>query len=202
MIFDVKAKPASSAARGLWAWVRRRLLSMGMVISIGFLLLVSLAFSAGVAAVLGSARQSLPGGEVLWAVINFVAPLLVFIAFFAVLYKFLPDVRIAWKDVALASVTTAILFAIGKELIGLYLGRSSLGSAYGAAGSFLVLLVWVYYSAVIFFLGAELSQVWATAHGRGFAPKEGVELEGRVSEKTVNPEAEPSRLLRAQPVRS
>ena len=94
------------------------------------------------------------------------------------------------------------LFAIGKELIGLYLGRSSLGSAYGAAGSFLVLLVWVYYSAVIFFLGAELSQVWATAHGRGFAPKEGVELEERVSEKTVNPEDEPSRLLRAQPVRS
>jgi membrane protein len=179
VVFDVKAKPAPGAARGVWAWLRRRLLSMGMVLAVGFLLLVSLALSAALAAVLGGAKQTLPATEVLWQVANFIAPLIVFIALFAALFKFLPDVRIAWRDVWLASAITAVLFSLGKVGIGIYLGRSSLGSAYGAAGSLVVLLVWVYYAAVIFFLGAELSQVWARAHGRGFEPKEGAELTER-----------------------
>lgn len=176
VVFNVRSKPTKGAARGLWAWVRRRLLSMGMVLTIGFLLMVSLAFSAVLAAALTRVSTAAPAAAAVWHTVDFVAPTAVFIALFAVLFKFLPDVRIGWKDVWLASVVTAVLFSVGKLGIGLYLGRSSLGSAYGAAGSLVVLLVWVYYSAIIFFFGAELAQVWARAHGRGFEPKEGAEL--------------------------
>jgi membrane protein len=195
VVFDVKSKPVKGAGRALWAWVRRRLLSMGMVLTVGFLLAISLALSAGLAAALGGVRSAMPGTELLWALVDFVAPMIVFIALFAVLFKLLPDVRLAWKDVWLASVVTAVLFSVGKIGIGLYLGRSSLASAYGAAGSLIVLLVWVYYSASIFLFGAELTQVWSRAHGRGFEPKEGAEAIAQPDQR-ARPDPDEPPLLR------
>jgi membrane protein len=177
VVFDVeRVKARGGSARSAWAWARRRLLSMGMVLAVGFLLLVSLAVSAALAALLANAQQSLPATEAAWRVIDFAAPLAIFVVLFAALFKFLPDVRIGWRDVWLASAITAGLFSLGKVGIGLYLGHSSIGSAYGAAGSLVVLLVWVYYATTIFLFGAEVSQAWARAHGRGFEAKEGARL--------------------------
>jgi membrane protein len=132
-----------------------------MVLTVGFLLIVSLAVSAVLAALLHT-----------MAVVHAGVSLLVLVALFALPFKFLPDVKIAWRDVWAGAVVTALLFTLGKLLIGLYLGRSSVGSTYGAAGSLIVMLLWVYYSALIFFFGAELTQVWAHASGRGIVPDE------------------------------
>jgi membrane protein len=165
-LWNVKAKPK----QGLWNLIRKRLLSFGMVFTIGFLLLVSMALSAGISMVLGSVRQSLPGGEALWQVVNFVAPLLVIIPLFALMFEYLPDAIIPWRDVWIGATVTGVLFAIGKLLIGLYLGHGSVGSAYGAAGSLIVLLVWVFYSSLILFFGAELTQAWMAWKGTPIRP--------------------------------
>ena len=146
---------------GLWALIRQRLLSMGMVISLGFLALVSLVVSTVLSFVLTSQGQ-------IWQVVNVGVTLLVFSALFALIFKFLPDLQISWRDAFYGGLVTAILFAIGKSLIGIYLGRSAIGSAYGAAGSLIVLLAWVYYTSAIVFTGAEITRVLAARH-RGSA---------------------------------
>ncbi len=163
-IWGVTAKPRS----GVWGWLRKRLLSLGMVVTIGFLLLVSLAVSAALAMVFG--KQD--GEGLLWKGANFLVSLLVIVALFAALFRFLPDVELSWRRVLPGALATAALFALGKVLIGLYLGRSSLGSAYGAAGSLLVLLVWIYYSSQIVFFGAELSREWLAQRGIRVQPNE------------------------------
>jgi membrane protein len=150
---------------GLWSLIRTRLLSFGMVLGIGFLLIVSLLASALIAA-FGKRYANAFGGwalvaEALNAAISFV----VVTALFAMIYKILPRVRIGWRDVWIGAAVTALLFAIGKTLIGLYLGRSGVASGFGAAGSLIVLLVWMYYSAQIFLLGAEFTHVYAHARG-------------------------------------
>lgn len=165
-LWNVKSKPK----QGVWGWVRKRLLSFGMVFTIGFLLLVSMAVSAGISMVLGSVRQSLPGGEALWQVVNFVAPLIVIIPLFALVFEYLPDAIIPWRDVWIGAAVTGLLFAVGKLGIGLYLGHGSVGSAYGAAGSLIVLLVWVFYSSLILFFGAELTQAWMAWKGTPIKP--------------------------------
>ncbi len=142
---------------GMWGLIRQRLLSMGMVISLGFLALVSLVVSTVLSFVLTSEGQ-------IWQVVNVVVTLLVFSALFALIFKFLPDVKISWRDAFYGGLVTAILFAVGKSLIGIYLGRSAIGSAYGAAGSLIVLLAWVYYSSAIVFTGAEITRVLAARH--------------------------------------
>ena len=142
---------------GIGGLIHQRLLSMGMVISLGFLALVSLAVSTVLSFVLTSQGQ-------IWEVANIVVTLLVFSALFASIFKFLPDIQISWRDAFYGGLVTAILFAVGKSLIGIYLGRSAIGSAYGAAGSLIVLLAWVYYSAVIVFMGAEITRVLAARH--------------------------------------
>jgi membrane protein len=152
---------------GIKALVKDRLLSFAMVVFIGFLLLVSLLASAAL-----SAMGEMMGGFVseklhLLQIVNIAVSLGVVTVLFAMIFKFLPDAQpvVAWKDVWIGAFMTAILFTIGKFGIGLYLGRGTVGSAYGAAGSLLVILVWVYYAAQILFFGAELTQVYASRHG-------------------------------------
>jgi membrane protein len=150
---------------GPWSLVRDRLLSFGMVLGVGFLLLVSLIVSAALAA-LGKWSQGWFGG-VQWILqgVNFLVSFALITGLFAMIYKILPRVPIAWRDVWIGSAVTALLFTIGKFAIGFYIGRSHLSAAYGAAGSLVVVLVWVYYAAQIFLLGAEFTCVYAKTRG-------------------------------------
>lgn len=165
-VWDVRAKPGN----GVWSWLRKRLLSAGMLGAVGLLLLVSLALSTVLSLLASAAADRLPGADAVWVVLNTVVSLALFAAVFAAVFRFLPDARIAWRDVVFGALVTAVLFSIGKLLIGAYLGRQAVGSAYGAAGSLLVLLVWVYYSATLVFFGAELTQSFAARRGRSILP--------------------------------
>ncbi|MGH8718990.1 MAG: YhjD/YihY/BrkB family envelope integrity protein [Burkholderiales bacterium] len=157
--------PVRKNQSGIVALVRTRLLSFGMVLGIGFILLVSLVLSAAISA-LGQWWGPVFGGwEALLQVINLVVSLAIFTGLFAMIYKILPSVKISWHDVWIGAAATAILFTIGKFLIGLYLGKSGVTSGFGAAGSLVVLLVWVFYSSQIFLLGAEFTRAYA--HQRG-----------------------------------
>jgi membrane protein len=153
------------AGGGLWALVRARLLSFGLVLGVGFLLIISLIASAAVAALGKFSAPMFGASAVLAEGLNLVVSFALVTVTFAMIYKIIPRVRIGWRDVWIGAAVTALLFAIGKSLIGLYLGRSSYASAFGAAGSLVVLLVWVYYSAQIFLLGAEFT--WVYAHSLG-----------------------------------
>jgi len=157
--------PSLKKTSGLWTLVRERLLSFGMILTIGFLLLVSLVMSAALAAVGKWWDSSFRGWEAMLHVANFVISFVIITVLFAMIYKILPRVRIAWHDVWIGAAVTSVLFAIGKFAIGLYLGKSGIGSGFGAAGSIVVLLVWVYYSAQIFLLGAEFTWVYAYRFG-------------------------------------
>jgi len=150
---------------GLWSFLRARILSFGMILALAFLLLVSLVLSAALSALGKWWGGWFEGWAVLLEVLNFVVSFAITTGLFALIYKFLPRVEIAWHDVWIGAAVTALLFAIGKFLIGLYIGRSGIASGFGAAGSFVVLLVWVYYSTQIFLLGAEFT--WVYAHERG-----------------------------------
>ena len=172
LIWQVKSKPG----RGLWNLIRRRLLTFSMVVVIGFILLVTLIMSAAVSAVGKFLGGRLPGGEVLWHLINLVLSFSVSSVLFAAIFKVLPDVRLTWRDVVVGATVTAFLFDIGKFFIGLYLGRSSVASTYGAAGSLIIVLVWVFYAAAILLFGAEFTRVYATRGGRQIFPKDGAEF--------------------------
>jgi membrane protein len=152
-----KAEPRS----GLTRLVRARLASLGLVLTLGFLMIVSLVVSAGLAALGGYMEARFSGAHAAMAVANFVISLLVLSVLFAAVYKILPDTPIAWRDVIVGSLVTALLFMIGKSLIGIYIARSHLASSYGAAGALIVVLAWIYYSAQIFLLGAEFTKVFA-----------------------------------------
>lgn len=166
-IWEVKPKPG----RGVVGFLQDRFASFAMVMGIAFLLLVSLVLSA-VLSFLGDYFSgtvfafNLFGGQIL----NFVVSTGLFTVLFALMFKLLPDAKMAWRDVWLGGAVTAVLFSIGKVIIGLYLGHSSMASAYGVAGSFVVFLVWVYYSAQILFFGAELTQVYANKYGQHVVP--------------------------------
>jgi len=153
-------------------FIKKRLLSFGMVIGICLLLLSSLVVSAALAGLSGLFEKSV--STVLLQAANLIVSIAVSTLLFGVAFKVLPDVRMGWRDVWIGAVMTAILFAVGKSLIGLYLGRSTFASTYGAAGSLIVLLVWVYYSAQIIFFGAAFTQVHAEASGKTFPLKAGV----------------------------
>jgi membrane protein len=158
-----KVKPA--AGSGLWILVRERLFSFGMVLSVGFILLVSLLASAGLAAMTKFFSGLLPIAGVFWQLLNFVVSFVGIAVLFGLIFKYVPETRITWRDVRVGAISTALLFNLGKFLLALYLGKTSPGSAYGAAGSLVVLVIWVYYSAQIFFFGAELTHVYALSHG-------------------------------------
>ncbi len=158
-IWSVEAKPKANA---VWRFVKDRLLSAAMVLGIGFLLLVSLFVSAALSAWSGWISERGSGDfPALMQILNTVVSFGVITLLFAMIFKFLPDVRLAWRDVWFGAMVTSALFSVGKYAIGLYLGRASIGSAYGAAGSVVVLLVWVYYASLILFLGAEITRIRA-----------------------------------------
>jgi membrane protein len=161
LIWGVHAKK-SSGWRGM---IRERFTSFAMVFGIGFLLMVSLLASAAIAAAGTFFGSFLPVSAVLLSVVNAVISFCGVTLAFALLYKVVPDARIEWRDVWIGALVTAALFSVGKLVIGLYLGTAGLGSAYGAAGSLVVFLVWVYYSAQIFFLGAAFTRAFAERHG-------------------------------------
>jgi len=153
------------ATEGIVSQIRSRFLSFGMVLAIGFLLLVSLAVSAGLAAAGKFMGNMLPLPPFVFEALNLLVSVAFITVLFAMIFRFLPDERIAWSDVWLGAFTTALLFSIGKVAIGMYLGKASVGSAYGAAGSLVIVLVWVYYSAQIFFFGAEFTHVYSQRFG-------------------------------------
>lgn len=165
-IWNVEPKPD----RGILGFLKTRVASFGMILGIGFLLLVSLVVSAGVAAVNNYFVSLMPAAEVLFQVLSLVISFAVVTLLFAMIFRFLPDVKVAWRDVWVGAAVTSVLFAIGKELIGLYLGHSSVASAFGAAGSVIVILVWIYYSTQILFFGAEFTQVYARRYGSQIVP--------------------------------
>jgi membrane protein len=167
-------KEAAPKASGLWGFLRTRLLSFGMVMAIAFLLLVSLVVSTAVAAA-GAAWFG--KFEAVLHVIEFMLSVAIMTVLFALMYKLLPAARIAWSDVWLGAAATSLLFWIGKFAIGLYLGKSGVVSSFGAAGTLVLVILWVYYSAQIFFLGAELTHEFARAHGSRREGRRGVEAQ-------------------------
>jgi membrane protein len=150
---------------GLRALIFKRLLSFGMVLGLGFMLLVSLILSAALAAFAKWWSGMLGGWTIVLEVLNFLVSFGVITGLFAMIYKFMPSTRIPWRDVWVGAIVTALLFTIGKSAIGIYLGTTNMASGFGAAGSLVVLLAWVYYSAQIFLLGAEFTWVFAKHHG-------------------------------------
>ncbi|MDQ3185996.1 MAG: YihY/virulence factor BrkB family protein [Pseudomonadota bacterium] len=157
--------PGKDKNGGFWQLIRSRLLSFGIILGIGFLLMVSLVFSAAIAALGKWWGPFFANLEIVATVVNFFVSFALMTAVFAMLYKFMPRVKIHWRDVWAGATVTALLFTVGKILIGLYIGKSAVSSGFGAAGSLVVVLVWVYYSAQIFLLGAEFTWVYAHAHG-------------------------------------
>ncbi len=155
----------------IMGFVKKRILSFTMILGIGFLLLMALVVSAGISAVAHMFAGSAP--SVLLHMLNLVVSFMVITLLFAMIFKVLPDVDIRWRDVWIGSAITALLFSIGKFFIGLYLGRSAFSSTYGAAGSLIVVLLWIYYSAQIFFIGAEFTQVYARYMGEQIVVKKG-----------------------------
>jgi membrane protein len=157
--------PARSTMVGWMSLLRSRLLSFGMIMAIGFLLMVSLVTSAGLAA-MGRWWDSMVGGWYFLAIAtNALVDFMLAAVMFALIYKMMPRVYVQWRDVWIGAIFTAMLFTIGKTLIGLYVGRSGVTSGFGAAGSLVVVLLWVYYSAQIFLIGAEFTWVYANAFG-------------------------------------
>jgi membrane protein len=166
IVWKVKPRPGL----GLWALVRDRLVSFAVVLGTGFLLLISLILTASLSALGAWMEAEAPGSAWLWQSLNSVLSFFVIAVLLAMIYKILPDAQIDWRDVWMGAGVTAALFTVGKALIGAYLGRSGLASAYGAAGSVVVLLVWVYYSALIVLFGAEFTHVYALLRRRHVLP--------------------------------
>jgi membrane protein len=165
-----EGRPANAGV--VWIFVKERLMSLAMVLAVGFLLLVSLVISATVAAFGETALGELSRAGALLEALNLLVSLVVVTLLFATMFKVLPDAQVAWRDVWVGAVTTSVLFTGGKSLIGLYLGRTSIGSPYGAAGSLVVMTVWVYYASMIVFLGAELTYIrWRRTGAHSSPPR-------------------------------
>jgi membrane protein len=169
-VWSVKPDPRRNEIQNFLA---KRVFSFGVVMAIAFLLLVSLAMSAALAAFGALATSRLGVPEALLASVNWVLSFVVIALLFAVMFKLLPDAEIAWADVWAGALTTALLFVLGKNVIGYYLGRTDPGGAYGAAGSLAVVLIWVYYSSMILLFGAEFTRGWAERYGRRVKPESG-----------------------------
>jgi len=167
---DTVWKVAPKPGGGIKGLVRERLLSFGLILSFGFILLVSLVVSALLAGLGGMMSSVIPGWVIIGYLLNYAVALGVMTALIAMIYKILPDVKIAWRDVWAGALVTSILFQIGKFAIGLYIGKASVGSPFGAAGSLAVLLVWVYYSSQIILLGAEFTRVSTLRRGARIEP--------------------------------
>jgi membrane protein len=193
VVWGSPGRPEAESA--WWDVLRRRLLSFGMVLGVGFLLLVSLIASAILAALGAWLEERLTGIQIVLPVLDLAVSFGMSVLLFAMIYKYVPRETIAWRDVWVGAAVTAFLFAVGKSLIGLYLGRSSFSGAYGAAGSLIVLLLWIYYSAQIFLLGAEFTRAFAYGRGSRAPPPAGARAAAPGSQPTPGPQHAP----RAQP---
>src|SRR5436309_6952482 len=180
-IWGVKAKPGG----GIWGFLRSRFLSFAMVGGICFLLLVSLTLESVLKGFSHYVQSMLPGGIFIAMTVYLVFDFAVIVLLFAIIFKFLPDVNIQWRDVWIGAIMTAVLFGVGKWALGFYLGSGTAGSAYGAASSLITLLLWVYYSSQILLFGAEFTQVYAERAGRGAKPdKYAVRIETKEVQKS------------------
>jgi membrane protein len=180
----------SPTTNSILDFLRVRLLSFSMVLGIGFLLLVSLVLSAVLAALGDYIGGFLPGGAALGQALNATVSLVVVTVLFAMIYKLLPDTYVAWRDVWLGALVTSMLFTVGKVAIGYYLGKASVASSYGAAGSVVILLLWVYYSSMILYFGAEFTHVYSMHYGSRRAATPGPapdRREGRNLERLIPP---------------
>jgi membrane protein len=182
--WEVKPDPK---AGGVKNFIMKRLLSLGMVLGLGFLLAVSLALTAAVSAFTGMFGGAI--APIIVHAIDLIASLVVLGVLFSALFKFLPDAVIAWRDVWVGGLVTAVLFVAGKFVIGLYLAHSNPGNAFGAASALAVVLVWVYYAGIILLLGAEFTQEWATERGQGMRPKAGAVRVVRTEQRADDPAA-------------
>jgi membrane protein len=165
-VWDVAPKPG----RGIWGVIKDRFFSFTLVVGVAFLLLVSLVVSAALTWVGQVFEHTLPGGAVVWQVLNFCISIAVVTALFALMFKTVPDARLRWRDVWVGSAVTALLFTLGKFLLGFYLGSAGVSSAYGAAGSIVALVIWVYYSSQVLLVGAEFTEVYARRFGSRIVP--------------------------------
>ena len=173
IIWRVEAKPE----QGMWKILKDRFISLLAVLGTGFLLLISLVISAALSAIGTTLEQFLPVPGFLLQLINFLVSFAIVTLLFAMIYKLLPDRSIQWSDVWIGAIITSLLFTIGKFVIGVYLGKSDVGIAYGAAGSLVVMLMWVYYASQIFLFGAEFTAVYTHARGSRLAPSPQARME-------------------------
>lgn len=157
--------PERVRVNGWFALLHERLLSFGMILGVGFILMVSLVFSAAIAAISQWWSPQFEEWIMLVNMLNILFSFMMTTAMFALIYKFMPSVKIRWDEVWIGAVITAILFTVGKHLIGLYIGKSAIASGFGIAGSLIALLIWVYYSAQIFLLGAEFTWAYSSIYG-------------------------------------
>jgi membrane protein len=196
--WSVQPDPAQGGIRN---FITKRLLSLGMVLAVAFLILVSLALSAALAAAgdtIGRGRTGVPAMAL--EVFNFVVSFAVVSGLFAAIYKVLPDAKIAWRDTVVGAVFTAFLFVLGKFLLGYYLGRNDPGSAFGAAGSLALMLVWIYYASMIVLFGAEFTEAWSRRYGTGIIPEEGaVKVQIKTQRIESGPKARPKADPKAAP---
>jgi membrane protein len=192
-IWEVKEEETKGFLESIKKVIFSRFLSFTMILGIGFLLLVSLVISAGISAVQETIGNAIPLSEILLQIVNLVISIGVITVLFALIFKFLPDAEIAWRDVWLGAFATAILFSLGKFLIGLYLGNSAVASSFGAAGSLVLLLIWIYYSAQILLFGAEFTQVYANNYGSKIVS------EGEEESRQVGAIAKPGRAPAKEP---
>ena len=168
-IWGLKAKPK----KGLWKIIRNRFLSFSVIVSLGFLLLVSLAVSTLIETLSDRLKAGFPDvAVVVFYILDLLISFLVITTLFAVIFKVLPDAKTKWKDILPGALASGILFMIGKFAISFYIGKSDVGSTYGAAGSLVILLLWVYYSAMILYLGAEFAKTWGDHKGTSIQPND------------------------------
>lgn len=160
-----KLPKSTTSGNGFISLLKIRLISFALIVSVGFLLIVSLVVSAGISTLTTLWGQWMINMEIALHIINFIVSTAIITVLFALIYKILPSIKIAWNDVWLGALVTALLFSIGKFAIGLYIGKSAIASSFGAAGAFVVLIVWIYYSAQIFLIGTEFTYVYACKHG-------------------------------------
>lgn len=191
IIWEVKEEESKGFLQVVKKVVIDRLLSFTMILGIGFLLLVSLVISAGLSATEETIGNAFPLSEFIMQIVNLIISIGAITVLFALIFKFLPDAEIAWRDVWLGAFVTALLFSIGKTAIGIYLGNSAVASSFGAAGSLILLLLWVYYSAQILFFGAEFTQVYANKYGSKIVPQD--------EKETPQPESKGAREVRPRP---
>jgi membrane protein len=194
-IWDVKPKEG----RGIMGMVKDRFFSFAMVFGLGFLLLVSLVIDTVIGAIGKYAGNHLPGGEAVWHIVEMAFSFLVITVLMAGIFRLLPDLKIEWRDVWLGAALTSILFVLGKFALGIYFAKSAVGSSFGAAGSLVLVLLWVYYSAQILLFGAEFTQVYARAHGSLKTEADAKRTVKEKEEQTPAPAAKPAVVYKTAP---